>query len=335
MGVVKIGSARIDERGKSSGGVAGDNNGVEVSFQNWYLHNKGWVVIRAKFDEDRMKIAYAMRAACNNNNIGYDQSNRSGLYNAVKNLGWDPAKCTIKTECDCSALVRVCVAYALGKSIPDFNTASEVSVLKGTGEFEILTDAKYVNSQDYLLEGDILVTKTKGHTIVALNNGDKAFNDVTGVAKYTLKKGNAGIEVAKLQKNLNQVIDAGLTIDGEFGSKTEKAVRDFQNKYKLEVDGKYGPNSYAKMLDVINGNITTPVVKIATYTLRKGSKGNNVKTLQENLNMAINAGLKIDGNFGPATESAVKLFQSKYGLVADGIYGKNSYNKMKSVLIAS
>ena len=83
MGVVKIGSARIDERGKSSGGVAGDNNGVEVSFQNWYLHNKGWVVIRAKFDEDRMKIAYAMRAACNNNNIGYDQSNRSGLYNAV------------------------------------------------------------------------------------------------------------------------------------------------------------------------------------------------------------------------------------------------------------
>ena len=38
---VKIGSARIDERGKISGGAAGNQTGKELSTQNWYLHSKG------------------------------------------------------------------------------------------------------------------------------------------------------------------------------------------------------------------------------------------------------------------------------------------------------
>ena len=42
---VYIGSARIDERGKISGGAAGDQTGKEVSYQTWYLHSKGWVVL--------------------------------------------------------------------------------------------------------------------------------------------------------------------------------------------------------------------------------------------------------------------------------------------------
>ena len=48
MATVYIGSARIDERGKASGGQAGDQTGKEVSTQNWYLHSKGWVVLRPK-----------------------------------------------------------------------------------------------------------------------------------------------------------------------------------------------------------------------------------------------------------------------------------------------
>ena len=42
---VKIGSARIDERGKISGGKAGDQTGSEVGTQNWYKHSKGWRVL--------------------------------------------------------------------------------------------------------------------------------------------------------------------------------------------------------------------------------------------------------------------------------------------------
>lgn len=331
---VKIGSARIDERGKISGGTAGDNTGKEVSFQNWYKHSKGWIVLRAKDDTIRDRIAYAMRAACTNNNIGYDQSNRSGLYNAVKNVGWDPAKCTTKTETDCSALVRVCTAYAIQKAVADFNTASQVNTLMNTGYFEKLTDSKYTNQENYLLEGDILVTKTKGHTAVVLNDGDKAAEDALGVAQATLKKGSKGTEVMKLQKNLNEAIDAKLDVDGSFGGKTYDALCTFQTKYGLSVDGIYGPKSEAKMVDVLSGKVVvTDPVKVATYTLRKGNKGSNVKTLQDNLNR-LGANLVIDGSFGPATEAAVKEFQKKFCLVVDGVYGKNSYTKMKSLLNA-
>lgn len=61
---VRIGSARIDERGRASGGKAGDQTGREVSTQNWYKHSKGWVVLRATDSEKGQKIAQAMRAAC-------------------------------------------------------------------------------------------------------------------------------------------------------------------------------------------------------------------------------------------------------------------------------
>jgi len=59
---VIIGSARGDERGKAHGGKAGDQTGRELSTQNWYLHKKGWVVLRPKSPEAAKKVAKAMRA---------------------------------------------------------------------------------------------------------------------------------------------------------------------------------------------------------------------------------------------------------------------------------
>ena len=70
---VIIGSARGDERGKAHGGKAGDQTGRELSTQNWYLHKKGWVVLRPNSPEAAKRVANAMRAACANRNIGYDQ----------------------------------------------------------------------------------------------------------------------------------------------------------------------------------------------------------------------------------------------------------------------
>ena len=63
---VLIGSARSDERGKITGGKVGDQTGKEVSTQNWYLHKKGWVVIRANDPAVREKIAKSMEMICAN-----------------------------------------------------------------------------------------------------------------------------------------------------------------------------------------------------------------------------------------------------------------------------
>ena len=167
---VKIGSARSSYGNTSAGD---QNGGKEVSTENWYLHSKGWVVLRALNPEARERIAVAMERACANNDIGYDQSTRLTLFNDVKPYGFDPACTTKKVNTDCSALVRVCVHYA-GITVGDFITSNEVPMLMGTGAFEKFTDDAHCKSSDRLLRGDILDTRTKGHTVIVLSDGAKA-----------------------------------------------------------------------------------------------------------------------------------------------------------------
>lgn len=57
-------------------------------------------------------------------------------------------------------------------------------------------------------------------------------------------------------------------------------------------------------------------------TLRLGSKGESVRTLQEFLK------IKVDSDFGPQTETAVKAWQKANGLISDGIVGKNTWAAM-------
>lgn len=56
--------------------------------------------------------------------------------------------------------------------------------------------------------------------------------------------------------------------------------------------------------------------------LKVGSKGNEVKQLQEKL------GLSADGSFGPGTEKAVKAWQTANGITADGVVGDGTWSKM-------
>lgn len=172
---VKVGSARIDENGKAKGGKAGDQTGKEVSTQNWYKHNKGWRVFRAKDPEKANMIAQDMQWACDNKHIGYDQNQRLTLYNVAKEVDFNCKKVTKDCETDCSALVRVCCAYA-GIMLPNFRTSTEPGALLESGEFIEMKGAKYTDSSDYLKRGDILVTKTQGHTVIVLNDGAKADN---------------------------------------------------------------------------------------------------------------------------------------------------------------
>ena len=130
---VMIGSARIDENGKTTGGLPGDQTGKEVAVQKWYLHSKGWVVLRPRRAEAAAAIARNMQAACDNDLIGYDQSNRLSALAASEEHNYDLSKVTVACETDCSALVRVCCLYA-GIKAGNFSTASQVNVLKATGE---------------------------------------------------------------------------------------------------------------------------------------------------------------------------------------------------------
>ena len=166
MAKIIIGSARIDERSKLSGGASGDNKqklipdySGEVSLQNFYLHKKGWYILRWKDAAYAEECAKAMRRACNNVNIGYDQNQRTGILKAG-------TRTTTRTECDCSALVRQCIKEAAAVDPGNFTTLNEAEMLRKTGLFA--EKIKY-KSGTPLYNGEILVTCTKGHTAVVVS----------------------------------------------------------------------------------------------------------------------------------------------------------------------
>lgn len=182
---VIIGSARHDEHGNCySGGKAGDQTGQEVSTQNFYIHSNGWNVLRAKDNKVAEKLAKAMQIACGNKNIGYDQSERYGVIKHGINT-------KVKTECDCSSLVRACIIYASGKDVGDFNTSNERSVILKSGLFD---DMGTYHAGFVLHNGDILVTRTKGHTVIVVSGAKK------GKEKYYQKyTGNSSSIVEALK----------------------------------------------------------------------------------------------------------------------------------------
>ena len=268
---IYVGSARIDENGKAYGGKAGDQTGKEVSRQKFYVHSKGWRVFRPIERAVGLTIAETMDAACDNNKIGYDQWNRHTLFAQAKKVDYDVSKVTTKCETDCSALVRVCLAAAGIFGIPEsFRTGNMPATLLKTGKFVEMKGSKYTEQATFLGKGDILVTKTSGHTVVVLDDGPK-FEGAPVPKEYELgerilRNGDEGEDVKLMQEYLIQ-LDYYLGrwgADGDFGDATEIAVREFQKAEGLEVDGEYGPKSHAAMLEAIEREteIVAAIVKI-------------------------------------------------------------------------
>lgn len=72
--------------------------------------------------------------------------------------------------------------------------------------------------------------------------------------------------------------------------------------------------------------------KLPSKTVKKGSKGNDVRALQGFLNWCINAKLKVDGVCGDKTTAAIRKYQKAYGLKVDGIFGNASKTKAKKII---
>lgn len=161
--MVLFGSARIDENGKITGGKPGDQTGREVATQSYYMSSKGWIGLRQKDPLVAVKLAEAMLEACNNNCIGYNQNKRSGVITQLKTFG-NLRRIAVNTDSDCSSLVRACVIQATGKDPGNFTTATEKQKLLAAGFHEVL-----IRKAADCRTGDILVTKTKGHTVIVVS----------------------------------------------------------------------------------------------------------------------------------------------------------------------
>lgn len=274
MSTVYVYGASIDENGKAHGGKAGNQTGRELRKQKWYKHSKGWRVFRAKLPEVAAQIAQDVKWAVANMAIGYDQYQRLTLYEAAKPFGFNCKLVKTPCETDCSALVRVCCAYA-GVSLPNFRTTTEPSVLLNSGAFEELVGAKYTDRPDYLKAGDILCTRTQGHTVIVGNDGPKA-EDAPAPAKLgdrELRRGCKGEDVAELQ---NDLMKLGYALpkygaDGDFGGETEKAVREFQVTYNLTPDGVMHSDDFSVLFAALDGKAPEPTPVVQKVEITGGS----------------------------------------------------------------
>lgn len=192
-----FGSARIDENGNIAGGAAGDQSGNEVSTQVYYMHSKGWYALRPKSSDAANKIATAMQQACDNPNIGYDQNQRNTVMTQLKKYG---SLAAIKTKCeaDCASLDRACIYQATGKDVGDIYTGNLASALEASGLFEKRFS---VSSESQLYNGDVLVTKTKGHTVIVVSGRPRQSSGGGGSVNvpgdtYTVQKGDTLSEIA-------------------------------------------------------------------------------------------------------------------------------------------
>ena len=120
-------------------------------------------------------MAKACEAGCANNKIGYDQNQRNTLNTQAAKVGYDLSKITTACETDCAIAAGVNLSY--GSNGPTTSTIK--SAFKNTGKFTVLTDSKYLTSDNYLKRGDVLV-KPGSHTVMALQNGSKAGQDNGG-----------------------------------------------------------------------------------------------------------------------------------------------------------
>ena len=149
----------------------------------------------------------------------------------------------------------------------------------------------------------------------------------------SLRKGATGSAVKDLQTKLKKLGFYNAYVDGSYGDTTVAAVKAFQKKYNLTADGVAGSETLKK-LDSAYKNADSNT-STDDDSLRKGATGTAVKTLQTNLKKLGFYTAYVDGSFGATTESAVKAFQKKYGLTADGVAGSATLKKIESAVASA
>ncbi len=173
-----------------------------------------------------------------------------------------------------------------------------------------------------------------------------------------LRLGTVGEDVRTIQRQLNRIRRNYPSIpnipqtNGVFEATTRAAVRQFQSIFNLAVDGIVGRatwyknikriyNAVIKVSELYSEGITiSDIDRIYSTSLRRGSRGNEVKLIQYYLNFLSFFNNRLpsidaDGIFGPATENAVKAFQSEYGLTADGIVGRDTWNRLQDAYFST
>ena len=132
----------------------------------------------------------------------------------------------------------------------------------------------------------------------------------------TIELGDTGDDVKRLQRVFARAKVLGPErVDGNFGSQTEQAVKDFQQSEGLLVDGIVGPVTWSHLHPY----------REASPTLQAGSLGPVVAMLQGVLKTGFGYSGPIDGIFGSNTEAVVRQYQTDSGLPDSGVTDEQTW----------
>jgi len=202
-------------------------------------------------------------------------------------------------------------------------------VLHDTGN---VTDMALGNAKYFSVDG----RKASAHYFVddkeiiqLVEDTDSAWHVGKSLGKIT-NKNSIGIEMCRKNNTVTEITE-GKTIElvkflmEKYNIAPENVVRHF------DASGKNCPASFNigdwDRWKRFKAKLNPTVIKLPLSILKKGLKGDDVKLLQELLSKK-GFPIKADGDFGLQTENVVKLFQSKNGLVADGIVGSKTWEKL-------
>ena len=164
----------------------------------------------------------------------------------------------------------------------------------------------------------------------------------------TLRRDDTGDNVAQLQEALIKLGYLTGKADGNYGSATVEAVKAFQKANGLTEDGTageetqkklYGGSAKAKPTPTPTPKATAKPTATPTpapdSALKVGSKGSDVKELQNRLITLGYLTGKADGVYGSKTAEAVKAFQKASKLTADGVAGEKTLSKLQTASSSS
>ena len=185
---------------------------------------------------------------------------------------------------------------------------TKLEVLGKSGSWYKVTYGKYTG---YVYKTYVSVTKT-------------ASSSSSSSSATRLEKGSTGSAVKDLQTKLKKLGYYDAYVDGDYGDTTVAAVKAFQKKYNLTADGIAGKETLKK-LDSVYENANSAK---DDDSLRMGDSGSAVKDLQTKLKKLGYYDGTVDSTFGSGTYAAVKAFQKKYNLTADGVAGSETLKKL-------
>ncbi|MBQ8654797.1 MAG: peptidoglycan-binding protein [Clostridia bacterium] len=165
----------------------------------------------------------------------------------------------------------------------------------------------------------------------------------------TVRRGDSGADARMVQQRLKDLGYYTGKVDGKFGSGSVAALETFQKRHGLEADGVAGQATYDVLFTyralAVNATPTpvvtaqplptpaptyAPITKDNVVTVRLGSKGDHVVRLQKRLTELGYYTSAADGECKAADVAAIKAFQKKNGLKADGAAGYETQLKLYS-----